>query len=94
MGFAESSVTKIRVFWAQMECDLWATLPVEAGPGFQPSDQIPRLAALARNDKKVFGVGHDKGGGHLPQHGAAPRAGQLVKHQHIMQSRLLDFEQP
>ena len=31
MGFAESSVTKTRVFWAQMGCDLWATLPVEAG---------------------------------------------------------------
>ena len=31
MGFAESSVTKTRGFWAQMGCDLWATLPVEAG---------------------------------------------------------------
>ena len=31
MGFAESSVTKTRGFWSQMGCDLWATLPVEAG---------------------------------------------------------------
>ena len=31
MGFAESSVTKTKGFWARMGCDLWATLPVEAG---------------------------------------------------------------
>jgi hypothetical protein len=29
MGFAESSVTKNGGFWAQMGCDLWATLPAE-----------------------------------------------------------------